>query len=168
MMKGEDESIHQNDQVSPLHLIETGDKTALLCIGDQALSEKIGQVVRELGYHVVVAQKPSSALSRLKYNHYDLIVLDESYGETDGSKNPVLLHLQSLPMPVRRKSFLCLLSQQSVTLDHMAAFRFGANLTLNFRDVEKMQVVLERVIKDNDVFYAVFNDELSKRGASSV
>ena len=168
MMKGEDESIHQSDQVSPLHLIETGDKTALLCIGDQALSERIGQVVRELGYHVVVAQKPSSALSRLNYDQYDLIVLDENYGGADWSKNPVLLHLQRLPMPVRRKSFLCLLSEQAVTLDHMAAFRFGANLILNFRDVEKMQVVLERVVKDHEAFYAVFNDELGKRGASSV
>jgi CheY-like chemotaxis protein len=167
-MNGEGESIHRSDEVTPVHLIEAGGKSALICVVDPALSARIAQVVRGLGYHVVVAQKPSSALNRLENDQYNLIVLDEGYGGTDWSRNPVLLHLQRLPMPVRRKSFLCLLSEQAITLDHMAAFRFGANLTINFGDVEKMQVVLERVAKDHEAFYAIFTDELGKRGASSV
>ena len=166
MMKVESEPIHQSDEGTPLHWAEAGGKTALICIADQALSDSVAQGVRGLGYHVIVAHKPSSALNRLEYDPYNLIVLDEGYGGTDWSKNPVLLYLQRLPMPVRRRSFLCFLSDQAPTLDHMAAFRFGANMVLNFQDVEKMRVILERAIKDHEAFYAVFNDELAKRASS--
>jgi DNA-binding response OmpR family regulator len=168
MMMPERESIHQSDELTPLHLIEAGDRTALVCITGQALSETVAQVVQKLNYHVVVAQNSASALSRIDRDHYQLIVLEEGYGGTDLSTNPVLLYLQRLPMAVRRKSFLCLLSEQTPTLDHMAAFRIGVNLILKVADVEKMPLLLDRLIKDHEAFYAAFINELTKRGTSSV
>jgi hypothetical protein len=168
MMMLERETIHRSEDLTPLHLIEAGDRTALICITDQALSEAVAQVVQKLKYHVVVAQHSASALSRIDHDQYQLIVLEEGYGGTDLSTNPVLLCLQRLPMPVRRKSFLCLLSEQTPTLDHMAAFRVGVNLILNGADVEKMPLLLDRLIKDHEAFYAAFIDELTKRGTSSV
>ena len=164
VMGHEDKSIHPSEDLTPLHLIETGGRTALICIGDKALSERVAQVVQKLDYHVVVAQEPASALTRLEYDQYYLIILDEKYGRTDSSGNPVLLYLQRLPMPVRRRSFLCLLSVEAPTLDHMAAFRAGANLILNLQDVGKMGAILDRVVKDLQIFYAIFSDELGKRG----
>ncbi len=166
MMKVESERIQQRDEVTPLHWVEAGGKTALICITDQALSEAVAEGVRGLDYHVIAAREASSALTWLEYGQCELIVLDESYGGADRSRNPVLLYLQRLPMPVRRKSFLCLLCEQAPTLDHMAAFRFGANMVLNFRNVTKMQVILERAIKNHEAFYAVFNDELARRASS--
>lgn len=165
MMKEERERIHQRDEATPLPWVEAGGKTALICIVDQALSDSVAESVRGLDYHVIVANEASSALTWLEYGQCELIVLDESYGGADRSKNPVLLYLQRLPMPARRKSFVCLLSEQTLALDHMAAFCVGANIVLNFRNVAKMQVILQRAIKDHEAFYAVFNDELAKRAS---
>ena len=167
-MRPEGEPIHQSDEVTPLQLIEAGGRTALVCVTDQALSERIAQAVRKLNYHVVVAQDPSSILSRMEFDQYQLIVLDGRFGGKDSADNPMLLHLQRLPMPLRRKSFLCLLSQEAPTLDHMAAFLIGANVMLNLQDVEKLPVILERLVKDHETLYAVFVDELTERGASAV
>jgi len=162
------ESIHQSDEITPLHLTEVGGRLALVCITDQALSERAAQLISKLDFHVIVAQKPSSALSKLEDHHCDLILLDEKYGSGESSKNPVLIYLQRLSMPVRRRSFLCLMSEEAPTLDQMAAFRNGANLILNSQDVEKIPLILDRILKDHQSFYAVLYDELGKRGTSLI
>ncbi len=165
-MNLDSEYMHESDDAALLPWAEAGGKTALICIADQALSDSIAQSVAGLDYHVIVAQEPSSALTWLEYGQCELIVLDENYGGTGWSENPVLLNLQRQPTRTRRKSFVCLLSEQTPTLDHMAAFRCGANMILNFRNILKMQVILQRAIKDHEAFYAVFKDELAKRASS--
>lgn len=160
--------IHQSDETTPLHLTEAGGKVALVCIADQVLSERVAQVINLLDFHVIVAQKASSALSILESHHCDLILLHEKFGLDESSGNLVLIYMQRLPMPVRRRSFLCILSEEAPTLDQMTAFRNGANLILNLQDVEKISLILDRILKDHQTFYAVLYDELAKRGASLI
>lgn len=167
-MRLDGDAIHQSEEITPLHLIEAGGRTALLCIDDEALSDRIAQAVQKLGYHAVVAQNSSSLGSRAEFDQYQLIILDESYGGSDLGNNPVLRDLQRSPMPVRRRSFLCLLSERISTLDYLEAFRIGANLILNLQDVEKMPMILGRLVKEYEILYAVFNGELTRRGTSSV
>ena len=133
-----------------------------MCIADQVLSERVAQVVNLLDFHVIVAQKASSALSKLESHQCDLIVLHEKFGLDESSGNPVLLYLQRLPMPVRRRSFLCIFSEEAPTLDHMAAFRDGANLILNLQDVEKISADFGPILKDHQTFYAILYDELAR------
>jgi hypothetical protein len=162
------EFIHQSDEITPLHLTEVGGRVALLCIADQVLSERVAQVINRLDFHVIVAQRASSALSKLENHHCDLIVLDEKYGFDESSENLVLIYMQRLPMPVRRRTFLCILSEEAPTLDQMAAFRNGANLILNSQDTEKIPMIFDRILRDHQAFYAVLYDELAKRGVSPI
>jgi hypothetical protein len=168
VMRLDGEAIHQSEEVTPLHLIEAGGRSALLCIDDEALSEQIAQAVQTLDYHTVVALNSSSLGSRMEFDQYQLIVLDERFGGTGLAKNPVLRNLQRSPMPARRRSFLCLLSEKISTLDYLEAFRIGANLILNLQDVEKLPKILGRLVKEYENLYAVFNEELTRRGTSSV
>jgi DNA-binding response OmpR family regulator len=156
------------DEVTPLHLTEVEGRVALICIDDQTLSERVAQMINELGFHVIIAQKPSSTISKLEDHHCDLIILDENYGLSESAENPILIHLQCLPMVARRRTFLCLLSEKTPTLDQMAAFRAGANLIINSRDVEKVPLILDRILRDYQTFYAVLENELAKRGASLI
>lgn len=162
------EAIHRSEEISPLHLIEAGGRTALVCTDDDALSKTIAQTLQALNYHAVIAQNSSSIRDRLEWDQYQLIVLDERFGGTGSENNPVLRDLQRLPMPARRRTFLCLLSERIPTLDFLEAFRIGANLVLNLQDIEKMPMILDRLMKEHEVLYAVFNDELIRRGTSSV
>jgi hypothetical protein len=162
------EFIHQSDEITPLHLTEVGGRIALVCIADQILAQRVGQDINKLDFHVIVAQKPSSALSKLENHHCDLIILDENYGLDESSENLVLIYMQRLPMPVRRRSFLCILSKQAPTLDQMTAFRNGANLIVNSQDMERIPLILDRILKDHQSFYAVLYDELARRGASLI
>jgi len=164
----EREAVHRGEEITQLHLIEAGGRKALLCIADQTLAEKVARTVRELEFHVVVAQRPPAVLSQLESNQYDLIVLHGSCGGQNSSENPVLLYLQRLPMALRRASFLCLLSDEMSTLDYMAAFRIGANLIVNAQDVKKLRAILNHMLTDHVASYAIYGDELRKRGTSLI
>jgi hypothetical protein len=164
----EEASADPGDDLTALHLIEAGGRIALICIWEEGLSERLVPIAQRLDYQVMVAEGPSSALSRLEFDPCPLIVLDETFGGTDSSRNPVLLYLQGLAMPMRRRSFVCLVTKETRTLDPMAAFRLGVDLIFNLQDVEKMEVVLARLIQDHQRFYAMFTDELGKKETSLV
>jgi len=150
--------------LSPVEVIEEGVKAALVCVWDTARSYKMEQSLRQLDYYVSTAFTPKEAIEKLHRNHYDLVVLDEVYGESKTGDNIVLQHFQLLPMHSRRHLFVCLLSERMPTLDRMLAFKNGVDLILNVRDMDRAKVLLVRALKDHRHFYKVFADELEKRG----
>jgi len=147
---------------SEIDIVDEGVRTALLCTTG-ASADKIAQALRELDFWVFHAPHPDLALTKLHHNHYDLIVLDEDYSSEGESANPVLHHVQLLPMHQRRQFFLCLLSRQEPTLDTKSAFRIGVNLILNFRDIEKTKIMIAREMKEYRNFYSLYNAELAKK-----
>jgi len=149
---------------APVEIIEEGVKAALVCVWDTARSYKVEQSLRQLDYYVSTAFSPKEAFEKLNRNHYDLVVLDEVYGGAKASENAVLQHFQLLPMHSRRHLFLCLLSEQLPTLERMIAFKYGVDMILNVRDMDKAKVLFVRAMKDHRHFYKVFADELEKRG----
>jgi hypothetical protein len=151
------------DDGSLLDVVEEGVKTALVCVSTGRI-EQIDSVLRELDFFVVSANKGPYAVAKVKNNHYDLIVLEESFDAGNGSQNLLLRHLQLLPMHTRRELFLCLLSENMPTLDHMTAFRNGVNMTLNTRDLDKIKILIARALKEHRVFYKTFRDELARKG----
>jgi hypothetical protein len=163
----EHESVHQGDEVSPLQLITASTTRMLVCVADQVLTDRVTRAVKGLEWQVVVASAPVSALSQLENTQYDVVLVHERYGGPNPAANPVLQYLQSLPMGLRRASMLCLLCEETPSLDRMAAFRVGANLIVNVQDIEKLQNVLSHMMKEHQSSYAIFDDELSKRGTTS-
>ena len=162
----ESASDHHDDEISRPDLIEAGGKRGLLFIADQALSARIIETIRKLDFHIIVARDSSFALKELEHHPFNLIMLDEIDGRDDSRENPVLRHLQHLPMPLRRMSFVCLLSGKKSSFDRRAAFCAGVELIVNSQDLEKMRLILNRMIEEHQAFYGVFNDELDKRGTS--
>lgn len=167
-MRLDGEGIHQSGDLSTLRLMGAEGRTALICTDDEALSGRISEAVQTLDYEAFIVPSSYCATGRPEPDLYPLIVLDERGGGTDPENNPLLGDLRRMPMASRRKVFLCLLSDTMPSLDYLGAFRVGANLVLNFKDIEKMPMILERLLKEYEALYAAFIDELSKRGTSSV
>lgn len=153
----------ESDQ-APLDAMEQGGKSALVCVWDTARSYKVEQSLRQLDFYVNTAFSPKEALEKLHRTQYDMVVLDEVYGEAKPIVNVVLQHFQLLPMHSRRHLFLCLLSERHLTLERMVAFRLGVDMVLNVKDLDKAKIMFVRGIKDHRHFYKAFTDELEKRG----
>jgi hypothetical protein len=155
---------HMQEETSLLDMVEEGVKTAILCVSEPGRAEKVRNVIAQMGFYAVVAPKASFAIKKFQNNTYDLVVLDELFDATKLSDNLVIHHIQLLPMHVRRKFFLCLLSETLPTMDQMVAFRMGVDLIYNPQDLEKIKIVLLRAMKDHESLYKVFSEELSRKG----
>ncbi len=139
-------------------------KTALTCDDVSKNQEMIQAVLDELGYYVHVAATPDNALDKMRYNRYDLIIINEAFGGCNSSNNPVLNYIQPMPMSTRRNLFCVLIGDNYRTMDNMAAFSQSVNLTVSSEDVPNIKKILSNAIADNDKFYKVFKETLKETG----
>ncbi len=167
-MVAEDAPVHQGKDLTLLRMITGHGKKVLVAIEEQALAEKVAQAMSGRDWNVVVSQTPASALSQLAGTQYDFVVLHARGTASSLREDPVLRYLQRLPMTQRRDLWLCLLCDESPTLDRMTAFRAGVNLVVNTQDVEQLQGMLHHVMGEYEIAYAKFNDELRSRGNSPI
>lgn len=159
---GEDE---QQELIPPLEVVEEGVKRALLWIEDQPLLARLQEIISQLGYHAVIAEDQRAALARIKHNFYDLAVFGETGQKLGVRDNPLLQQVNLLPIHLRRRIFICVISSRSVTTsDFMAAFRMGVNLILNAADLDSARIILAEAVKVHWSCYRIFMDELEKKG----
>ncbi|HLC27550.1 MAG TPA: zinc-ribbon domain-containing protein [bacterium] len=143
---------------------EEGAQTALLCDSDGKRAELLTEALNEMDYIVTRPDSHEDAMHRLKFNKYDLVVVDEEFAGATLNNNAALSHLQNLPMSTRRYIFLVLLSQKLNTLDNMMAFTKSVNLVVNYKDLPNFKNVLKRSQAEHEKFYKVFMDVLRELG----
>lgn len=165
-MEVERAPVPQGHDLTPLQMITAGGRRMLVAIAEQALADRVARAMSGFDWHIVLAQPPASALKHLEDTQYDVVVLHARSAAPNQLEDPVLRYLQRLPMPLRRAFLLCLLCDETSTLNYMAAFRAGANLIVNVQDVEKLQSILSHMLKQHQTSYAKFDDELRSRGTS--
>src|ERR1051325_12012366 len=100
---------------------EVGDKTALICT-DSTIADSVRTTLRELGFKFHMGDTPELAIERTRYNPYDIIIVQDSFGGGTLKSNSVLNYLSSLAMAQRRTSMLVLTGSNFNTFDPMHAF----------------------------------------------
>lgn len=140
--------------------LEDGDKTALVCDDSESNQNMLGAALRELGFKVSSGLSHKDVMEKLKFNHYNVIVINERFDGCPQSENPVLNHIQPMPIATRRNIFLALIVSQHKTFDNMAAFSKSANLVVNENDLSNVKAILKKSISDNYNFYKVFKETL--------
>ena len=143
---------------SPLEVLEEGARSALVCVDEPGRLKAVKEALEELNYYSSVASSVKEALSKLRYNQYDLVMLDEEFCGETAENNTILRYLQPMPMSTRRNIFLMLISSQVNTLDNLMAFSKSVNAMINASDIQKVKLVLERAIADHRRFYKVYWD----------
>jgi CheY-like chemotaxis protein len=143
---------------SPLEVLEEGAMSALVCVDEPERLRAVKDALEDLNYYTSVASSVKEALSKLRYNQYDLVMLDEEFCGESADNNTILRYLQPMPMSTRRNIFLMLISSQIRTLDNLLAFAKSVNAVVNVSDVQKVKLVLERAMADHRRFYKVYRD----------
>ena len=143
---------------SPLEVLEEGARSALVCVDEPGRLKAVKEALEELNYYSSMASSVKEALSKLRYNQYDLVMLDEEFCGENAENNTILRYLQPMPMSTRRNIFLMLISSQVSTLDNLMAFSKSVNAMINASDIQKVKLVLERAIADHRRFYKVYQD----------
>ena len=147
-----------SDYDSPLEVLEEGAMSALVCVDEPERLKAVKEALDDLNYYSSVASSVKEALSKLRYNQYDLVMLDEEFCGESADNNTILRYLQPMPMSTRRNIFLMLISNQIRTLDNLMAFAKSVNAVINDSDTQKVKIVLERAMADHRRFYKVYRD----------
>ena len=143
---------------SPLEVLEEGARSALVCVDEPGRLKAVREALEDLNYYSSMASSVKEALSKLRYNQYDLVMLDEEFCGENAENNTILRYLQPMPMSTRRNIFLMLISSQFKTLDNLMAFAKSVNAVINVNDIQRVKLVLERAMADHRRFYKVYWD----------
>jgi len=138
--------------------------TALLCPDAGDSSEAVQIVLNNLGYYTTSAQKVKTALASMKYHLFDIIVVYEDFDRQNSGALRIIDYLSKLEMILRRKVFVLLISKKFRTKDDMAAFHANTNLIININNIDDVEKILARSIKEYNQFYSVFNEAMVTAG----
>ena len=145
---------------SKMDFFELGDKTSLVC-ADPATTEVVRGTLRELGYKSHTAENGETAIERVRYTPYDVIVIHETFAGSSLRSNAVLNYLAPLPMSQRRYSFVCVIGPSFKTLDAMQAFAQSVHVVVNPVDLPNLAAILKKSVAEFELLYKVYKDVVS-------
>jgi len=143
---------------------EEGEQLVLVMDGDTHHTGVVKQALEELGYRYVSAENSREAIGKLRFHHFDFVILADHFDNLPLEKSPLLQYLNHLSMSIRRRVFVVLIGERFKTMDHMMGFALSANLVMNVKDLDKMAGILRRAVSNNNKFYKVFFDTLEETG----
>ena len=138
--------------------------TALVCENNQELQKMIISALEDLRYKVAFSINAEDALEKIKFNQYDVIVLNETFDGKSPETNEVLQQLKTMPMAARRHICLALTGKSLPTKDNLSAFERSANVVINETDLSNFKNIIENAVFDNKQFYKIYNESLIKLG----
>jgi len=147
-----------------LDFFEESSKLTLVMVGNKEHAKKIKSAVESLGYRYIASESTRDAIGKMRFHHFDLIILSDGFNGSELKNSPVINHLNRLSMSIRRKIFLALVSYDFKTMDNMMAFALSANVVINPKEMDRFAAILKKAITDNDKFYKVFLDTLAEVG----
>jgi ActR/RegA family two-component response regulator len=148
----------------PFDFVEEGVETALLCETDVPMKKKIKAALHNMNYHITAPELPKDALKQMRFHVFDMVVLNERFGDQDPEMNSVLKYMDRMNMSIRRNIFVTLITDRFRTMDNMAAFNKSVNLIVNPKNIDEIEKILRRGIADYEAFYRVYKRALIKTG----
>ena len=144
----------------PFDFVEEEGKTALVCETDPKLKGPIVENLNLMEYHITEVDNSRSALKKMRYHIYDVVVVNENFDTSSPDSNVVLIYLERLSMSIRRNIFVAMFSNRFRTMDNMIALQKSVDIVINIKNIKDAGKILSRGVTDKDFFYRAFKDAL--------
>jgi len=164
--KAPEESYGYEDFTSDqaLDFFEEGIKLALIMPNSSMNEDHLRAGLELIGYKCVSTPNTRDAIGKLRFHNFDLIILADGFDSQPLEHSVIVNYLNRLPMSVRRKIFLALISDNFKTMDNMMAFATSANVVINSKDIQRLHLILKKSASENERFYKIFLDTLVETG----
>jgi CheY-like chemotaxis protein len=146
------------------HSYSEGDRLALICDDNAEHQGHLSSGLKDLGYNVDAALNAEDAYEKIKFNAYEVVVLNEKFSGGTPENNEVLEFFQGMAISDRRNIFLALVGAGLKTMDNMTAFARSVNLVISEGDLPNSKAVLRKAVSENNMFYRVFKGVLKELG----
>ena len=152
-----------NADDKPFDFLDEDAKSVIVCVSDPGSKQMVEKIFKQMEYYIISVNNASIAATRMKYHIFDYIILSEDFDKENSGTAVILDNIQKLNMEIRRKIFVVLLSRRYRTADNMSAFHESVNLMINEKDLNNLDKIFLRSIREHKKFYSVFNDSVKKR-----
>ena len=132
----------------------------LICTPSSEMASTLKEQLEEHGYQIHITKRGRDGFFALRKGNFKIIIVDESSDGGESGRNLLIYYLQRLPMRIRRKFCLCVISDKYNTGDVWGAFKIGADLVINKNNVEVASDLIHYTISRLKVFYEPFTQEL--------
>ena len=151
-------------QDNALDFYEEDARLALLMVDSPKYASKIESSVKGLGYRCITSPNTRDGIGKMRFHHFDLVILADGFDGQDLVNNSVMHYLNRLSMSVRRKIFLVLIGDRFKTRDNMMAFALSGNVVINPKELNRFSPILRNAISENEKFYKVYLDTMAELG----
>lgn len=128
-------------------------RRVLICVEDSGVRERLRHAMNPDSFEVFSASLAQEANEILQEFRTEVIVLSPMFDHDHSGGATMMQYVNRLTPPVRRKTYVVLVSPQLRTLDTYLAFANGVNLTVHPEDVDSFQSVLQRSMRDFNELY---------------
>ena len=146
----------------PFDFYEEEGISALVCEQDPDIKRKIKRTLQLLEYRVTFAETARDALKGMRYQTYDMVVLNENFDCRNPDANGVLTYIQRLQMSIRRTMFVILLTDRFRSMDSMNSYHKSVNLIINIDNINQFEKTVGRGLAEFEIFYGPFTNTLKK------
>jgi len=129
----------------------------LLCVEDAQLRDRIRGQLDPGKYELLQADVAAEATEILRESRAEVIVLSPGFDPDHQGGAAMMQWVSRLTAAARRRIYVVLLSPQLRTLDTYLAFANGVNLTVHPEDIDSLQSIFERSVRDFNELYRPFN-----------
>ena len=141
-----------------LDIFEPGDLTAMICLDTPEMQRIAIEQLGEIGYKVHSGFSLDDILTKLRAQHYDLLLISERFEECNSfDDNIVLQHAINAPSLQRHKQFVVLVGSFA-TNDELQAFERSVDLVVAQADFIHLKPLLRRGLSRMQEFYAPYNE----------
>ena len=160
-----------SEQKNEMNAVSTGElpfdvlgdeQTAILCCNQDKAGQAVQKSLAETGFKTVFVDNSADAIKMSRFHPFDVAVIDENFDPEIETSKHIFNHLQLLPMSSRRKLFVAYITDKYRTNEHMGAYCQSVNLIVNRKQIPEFKTVFGQAIKENDTFYAVYNETMKK------
>jgi hypothetical protein len=153
-----------DDSDKPFDFIGTDTETALICVTDDALREKITEDLKIRDFFIAEVKTAKEAVKKMRFHVYTLLVLDENFDATNPDSNDLIRYLANFSMATRRRMFVVLISSRLRTLDKMAALSRSVNMIIGTQSLKDFITLITNGMAENEGFYYTFLDTMKASG----
>lgn len=136
-------------------------RRVLLCLDDAQLRETLRMGLDPARYELFSAGLAPEAIEILHDSRAEVIVLSPTFDSEHQGGGAMMQYINTLTPPVRRRTYVVLVSPQLRTLDTYLAFANGVNLTVHPEDISSLQSIFERSVRDFNELYRPLNQATS-------
>jgi len=147
----------------PFHFSFEERSNALVCIDGADLKKKVYSIIKQMGFNVEAVTDTRSALNKMEYHIYHLVVIDDAFDRNKGISG-IIDRMNAIDMSLRRRICLVWISNKFKTNDDMAALHSSVNYFIHQDDIIHLEAFLSKALTDHKDFYTVYNGSLKLIG----